>query len=201
MFQESNNVAANLVVAIALVALAGAPMIGAKEMEDAVKLDGDMATVTLGNGQVREVAVEYQPRVKSSTMEFVVTDSAESPSKGSSRMEVRVTDDGAEQAFVYDEENSKIEVQAGGQRLEILMADGKVTIGNTECDGAGGDWQCISDAIRSQIDVTPAAVMAAYATLSNDLNSEGMHFGDEIKATFHLMALDAHEVEANVTDR
>jgi hypothetical protein len=181
MLDKSNNVAANLVIAIALVALAGAPMIGAVEMEDAVKLDGNKAMVTLANGKVHEVEIQYQPDVK----------------KGKSLMQVQVTDKGMEQSFAFDEAQSKIVVEADGQTLEISMDEGKVTIGNVECDGAGGDWQCISDAINSQVNLTPAAVMAAYASLSNDLNSEGMHFGDEIKATFHLMARDAHEVEAN----
>jgi hypothetical protein len=177
MLQESNNVAANLVIAIALVALAGAPMIGAVEMEDAVKLDGNKAMVTLANGEEHEVELRYQPDVN----------------KGKSLMRVQVTDKGMEQSFAFDEAQSKIVVEADGQTLEISMDEGKVTIGSVVCDGAGGDWQCISDAINSQVNLTPAAVMAAYASLSNDLNSEGMHFGDEIKATFHLMARDANQ--------
>ncbi len=186
MLQESNNVAANLVVAIALVALAGAPMIGAVELDDAVILDGNMATVTLGNGQVREVLVEYQPPVRSSKMEFVVTDSGENPAKTSSPMLVQITEEGARQSFTFD--GAKIEVEAGGKLLEISIANGTVTIGKVECDGAGGDRQCIADAIQSQIEVSPAAVLVAHAAIRDDLGSENMAYGDEIKATMHLMA-------------
>lgn len=160
------------ILVAALLAAGGA---GAEQrLPYTAKRTGDRLAVTVAGGETKTYEVRYE----------------RSPGFGTAALESVVRDPAGERTvgFNYREAEPSMELVVDGRAHRIEIQSGIVTVGDQECDGAGGDWSCIARAVDPLVQTVPTEMLlAVFELVRTDLSGQETIFGPAVTATFQIL--------------